>query len=116
MRALAAGFPADRAPTREENCVKLQVKTNGYRLTDFYPSSRAVLERARALAGTDGTLQLVHSVDAEFPGMDEPHRLCAELGSRAQRELDALAETARGAGCRVEAVIRVGRPATELLA
>ncbi len=90
---------------------------------DFSAASLGAARLARQLASKGSTLRLVHVIDSAVfhrgPTYGDPavaERFFRDLGRAAQGELDALAEEPRVSGLAIETVIRIGRPADQILA
>jgi nucleotide-binding universal stress UspA family protein len=81
---------------------------------DFAPTSVTALHRATAIAAEKATVRLFHAIELDVAGSAAGARQAAE--SRAVDELKALARPLRQLGLKTEIEVRVGHPATEIVA
>src|SRR5262245_14304881 len=81
---------------------------------DFSPTSVTALHRASAIAAEKATVRLFHAIELDVAGATAGSRQAAEI--RAVDELEALARPLRQLGLATEIEVRVGHPATEIVA
>jgi nucleotide-binding universal stress UspA family protein len=86
---------------------------------DFSPASAAAVQRARSLVADGGTLVLVHAIDRALPHVPDEEIVLESLYARltvdARREIDAIGAAVETTSSRIRVVVKVGRPAYELL-
>src|SRR5579883_2089034 len=90
---------------------------------DFSAGSLGAARLARKLAGKGSKLRLVHVIDSAlfhhgptYGDAAVAQRIFRDLGRSALTQLETLAEEPRVSGLAVETVVRIGRPADQILA